>query len=167
MLETFTAITTSITAIFSIWIAYKSHITTINQKKIENEERSEKVIRLFKRETRYLSSRIYILTMGSIENQKKLKSDTPLNIYGTIESNDIINIIKEYRTKTREIISDRLNELSLKDEERLSKAIKLSGDLLVTIEMLGWAVKKENNQEEIQKYQEKIAEITEELVNDI
>lgn len=167
MLEAFKAITTSITAIFSIWIAYQSHKTTIAHKNLEKEERSEKVMRLFHRETLNLRAGIYILTVGSTEYQENFKSEEPIDIHGTIEKNDIVSYIKNYKNKTEEIISDRLNELILEDEKRLSKSISLSEELLIKIDLLKSAVKTGNRKKEIQKYQDQIAETTEELVNKI
>ncbi|MCD2137877.1 hypothetical protein [Salinicoccus halitifaciens] len=138
MLEAFTAITTSITAILSVYIAFKSHRTTINEKKIEKDEFSIKLMDLHKSKNSHYFNIIFVLSM----------LETPINepkkIYKYIEQKDIYDHTVQYVRNTEKFKEERIEQLSLEDTERLSESISQSLHLLAQIGLLNEYITDDN-----------------------
>ncbi|WP_271397942.1 hypothetical protein [Salinicoccus roseus] len=171
MLDIFTAITTSITAILSVWIAYNSHKTTINEKKLDKEERSQKIIRLFQRENAPFKNGISILLKETNNDLNRELSELygelfrdNLTVSEKVEQYDLIPKIQKYRARADKTIKDNLDQLTLEDERKLVNLTTYTTDLLMNIDYLQMISIGIDKQEEHIKEIEKNIEITVEKI---
>lgn len=130
MLEIITAVTTSITAILSVYIAYKSHRATIIEREKEKEEFSIKLLELHGNKNKYYLNKIHLIKELDIKNAKY---NTLLDF---IKNKGLQNDITQYIKNTEEFKEERIEQLSLDNTRILSKSISSSFDLLTQIEAL-------------------------------
>lgn len=134
MLEIITAITTSVTAILSVYIAYKSHRTTINERKREKEEFSIKLMELHENKNKQYLNKIYLLSEFDIELD--VEQGQQNMIYNFINNKDIYNETINYIGNTEKFKEEKIEQLSLENTRTLSNSISKSLDLLTQIAIL-------------------------------
>lgn len=170
MLDTITAITTSITAVVSVWIAYNSHKTTIKDKKLEKEERSQKVIRLFQRENERFRNIISILPKRNYDEFiESLSFETKeLSIYERIKNYNIVEMSKTYRKKADETLKNNLNHLTYEDEKKLVNLTAYITDLLFYLEILEMLIQDEEGiNTDILETEENISIIANKIIKEV
>lgn len=170
MLDTITAITTSITAVVSVWIAYNSHKTTIKDKKLEKEERSQKVIRLFQRENERFRNIISILPKRNYDEFiESLSFETKeLSIYERIKNYNIVEMSKTYREKADETLKNNLNHLTYEDEKKLVNLTAYITDLLFYLDILEMLIQDEEGiNTDILETEENISIIANKIIKEV
>lgn len=134
MLEIITAITTSVTAILSVFIAYRSHKTTINERKREIKEFSIKLLELHENRNKQYLNKIYLLSEFDIEFDVELGQQNM--IYNFIKNKEIYNETIKYISNTEKFKEEKIEQLSLENTRTLSNSISQSLDLLTQIAIL-------------------------------
>lgn len=134
MLEIITAITTSVTAILSVFIAYRSHKTTINERKREIKEFSIKLLELHENRNKQYLNKIYLLSEFDIEFDVELGQQNM--IYNFIKNKEIYNETIKYISNTEKFKEEKIEQLSLENTKTLSNSISQSQDLLTQIDIL-------------------------------
>src|SRR5699024_8774247 len=177
-LEITSTLTTTFTAVFSVIIAYKSHKTTIEQKKLDKKETSSKIIRQFERKTLFLRGQILILTLGGEKYSKEIGLSDPINIPESLKNEDIRKDLDKYIEKAGNLLDEELKVLTVEDEKKLIKTIDKAKRIKTRLNLLekeAEILKKEEQltskgirtDERIIKQQNLIADKAKELLNEI
>ncbi|RIL36621.1 hypothetical protein [Staphylococcus equorum] len=177
-LEITSTLTTTFTAVFSVIIAYKSHKTTIEQKKLDKKETSSKIIRQFERKTLFLRGQILILTLGGEKYSKEIGLSDPINIPESLKNEDIRKDLDKYIEKAGNLLDKELKVLTVEDEKKIIKTIDKAKWIKTRLNLLekeAEILKKEEQltskdirtDERIIKQQNSIADKAKELLNEI
>ena len=134
MLEVITAITTSVTAILSVYIAYRSHKTAINERIREKQEFSIKLMELHENRNKQYLNKIYLLSEFDIDLD--VESGHQNMLYNFITNKDIYNETINYIGNTEKFKEEKIEQLSLENTRTLSNSISKSLDLLTQIAIL-------------------------------